>query len=137
MELGLYMDQCRTVFRANFDVVRAGKREGTASAMQVVIQNSFGSASMEADELFGVPAELCKIYGFGQIGVPNDLNLSSHTRTKKVWRTIKNYRDKFLPGFKDEGVAMSEAITKYQDTTPLSRILYLSNFVFKPSEALM
>ena len=65
IELGLYMDQCRTVFRANFDVVRASKREGTASAMQVVIQNSFGSTAMDADELFGVPPHLCKIYGFG------------------------------------------------------------------------
>lgn len=65
IELGLYMDQCRTVFRANFDVVRASKRDGRASAMQVVIHNSFGSASMDADELFGVPENLCKIYGFG------------------------------------------------------------------------
>jgi len=131
------MDQCRTVFRANFDVVRASKREGTASAMQVVIQNSFGSASMEADELFGVPAHLCKIYGFGQIGVPKDLNLSSHARTKKVWRIIRNYRDKFLPGFKEEGLTMTEAINKYQDATTLSKVFYLSNFVFKPSEAIM
>ena len=100
MELGLYMDQCRTIFRADFDAVRASGRDAQASAMQLVIQHSFGSASMEDDELFGVPPELCRIYGFGQIGVANDLNLGSHARTKKIWRTIRNYRDKFLPGFK-------------------------------------
>jgi hypothetical protein len=92
---------------------------------------------MEDDELFGVPPELCRIYGFGQIGVANDLNLGSHARTKKIWRTIRNYRDKFLPGFKAEGVAMADAISKYQNQANLYRVLYQSNFVFKPTEALM
>ena len=90
---------------------------------------------MEADDLFGVPEHLCKICDFSQLRMPHDLHLSKSR--KKVWRTIKNYRDKFLPNLKEEGEQMVNEIKKYQETSELAKTLYSSNLIYKPSEAIM
>lgn len=130
--LAEYMRQCRDHYRVCCDAVRAAAVEGRASAMETILQNSAGSSKTEGDDCFNVPEKLLKIYSPAQISQPDDLHLDPIK-----FKRIKNYIKKQYPSHSKDTKECLDEIQRFRSVNHLQDVLYSSNFVFVPADALM
>jgi len=130
--LSEYMRQCRDHYRHCCDAVRLAALEGRASAMEKILQNSAGSSKTEGDDCFNIPEKLLKIGSPSQIAQPEDLHIDP-----AKYARIKAYIKKQYPSHKKDTKEFLDEIQKFRAVNHLQDVLYNSNFVFVPTEALM
>lgn len=102
--------------------------DGKLSVMGMVLLQG-GEISHKATN--GVPEHLLKIYKFKQINNPEDFNIPS-----KTWKKIKAYLEKIDPAYKKKSKEMLQEIEDFKEQSEFKRLLYITNFVFMPSESI-
>ena len=136
-----YIDNCRSVYRQNYEALRKLKLKGDQTAMQLILTNSCGShvdtcridEDEDQDHHFGIPEEYLKVYSFEQIGLPKDLNMKA-----KIWRKVKAFMDKQFPQFfKKEQKFRLEKIRKYKSKDKTTDLCYIQCFNYIPCEQIM
>ena len=100
--------------------------------MEAVLLNSCGSTHQQGDDSFGIADEYLMVHQFSQINMPNDYNIPSDT-----WKRVKDYLQHHFPDWTGESEAMLVSIADFRRRSATAELLYLSNFVFLPTEALM
>jgi hypothetical protein len=100
--------------------------------MEAVLLNSFGSTHQQGDDTFGIAEEYLMVHQFSQINMPDDYNIPSH-----AWKRVKAYLQQHFPDWAGESEAMLASIAEFRQRSATAELIYLSNFVFLPTEALM
>jgi len=72
------------------------------------------------------------VHQFSQINMPNDYNIPSHT-----WKKVKAYLQQHFPDWTKESEEMLATIAEFRQQSATAELIYMSNFVYLPTEALM